>query len=444
MKKFYISTFGCRVNQYESEAIREGWENNGYTQVGDPRLANYIIINSCAITSRAEAETRNIINHYKKNFPQAKIILTGCSANRFNLFKSRKNTFFALPDFCIEASKKHILLSGAPDLINFSEISLSNNLFFIKDYERSRPVIKIQDGCNQNCSFCIVPLLRGKSVSRNPKEILSECRQLLNNGFSELVISGINLKQYKNENFDLWDLLKYLEDNLKNEIEHEWRLRLSSLEPGLLHSKALDIIAQSDFLSPHLHLSLQHGSEKILKMMKRSYTNLENLLNRIGEVRKFWPDMALGADLILGFPGETEHDFKILLEVIDEIKLTYGHIFPYSRRPGTAAEIFSNQISRAVKNERAKITRQKISELKFNYIKRQLNLTNTKVIFEKTNGKKISNIYDADKYEIKGINEFYISCLLIGGNSDNKVFNNKIINCRPKEMRGNSLIVEPI
>lgn len=400
MIKFYIETYGCKTNQYESEAIREKWVAHGASECSDPEKADYIIINSCAITAHAERDGRNALYRLKRRAPDSKIIYTGCGAQFIKDFIPRKGSFWIDPDFCIPQKEKHYLLAG-PDFTNSSPDE--SRLWKLTSYKRSRPVIKIQDGCTQGCTYCIVPQTRGKPASRQPQEILYECRSLIMKGFHELVLSGINLRQYGVAGFgNFWALLGWLDKALHEEFGKEVRLRISSLEPGQFNEKSYEIIAQCTLLCPHIHLSLQHGSETILKSMGRGHYTRDNIYSIKEMLDGIFPLMGFGVDVIAGFPGETEKDFQIVCRVLKNLGVTYAHIFPYSRRQGAASALFPGQLSRSEKHSRALVLRELVETQKKDFIRAQLKLNHLKAIFD-TN---------AENGIIKGINEYYSTCYL--------------------------------
>ena len=233
--------------------------------------------------------------------------------------------------------------------------------FHIDGFRRARPVLKVQDGCSHGCAYCIVPLTRGPARSRPPKDCLAEMRRLLEAGYREIMISGINLRQYamRDEGCrDFWDLLSYQD----RELAPEWgggarpdpaRFRISSVEPAQLTERGIATLAETRMVCPHLHLSLQSGSADVLKAMRRGHYTPEALLSAVEGVAKLWPRFGLGADILMGFPGETEAHVLETLEVVRSLPLTYAHVCPYSARPGTVAAELPDQVGKAVRQERA-------------------------------------------------------------------------------------------
>lgn len=394
--KFYIATFGCKINQYESQLLRESWQRAGGSETTAPESADYILINSCAITARAERNARNAVFRLRQLAPNAKIILTGCAAQFYGDFKPRKNTNWASPDLCVAQKNKARLLAG-PAL--WEETASAPQM--ISSNMRSRPVVKLQDGCSQNCSYCIVPQTRGKPQSRTPADVLAECRLLANSGFGEIVLSGVNLRQYQHNEYDFWRLLKWLDGLLFAEFGAKLRLRISSLDPAMLNENALETIADSNLLCRHLHIAPQHASQAILAAMRRGHYTAQNILDFCAALSKIWPVYGLGADLLTGFPGETEDDFRILLDFIEAAPLTYAHIFPYSRRQGTIAAKMENQIAKREKERRAWEARAAVKIKQKRFWAKQLELEQMLIVADSPDGSEWN----------KGVNEFYTPCL---------------------------------
>lgn len=397
--KFFIDTHGCKVNQYESQALAERWSRLGGERCERPEDADYIIINTCAITSHAERDGRNALYKFKRQAPQAKVIYTGCAAQFFQDFKPRKKANWAAPDLCLPQKDKMLLLRG-PNLLGEGAEEYS-----LLSCNRGRPVVKVQDGCSQNCAYCIVPQTRGKPRSATPEQILDQMRRLLASGYSELVISGINLRQYgkdRPEYGDFWQLMSFLDQSLAGEFPHA-RLRISSLEPSQLSDSSLDILLDLKLVCPHIHLSLQHVAPNILKKMARGHYNGQMILDALAKIRKEWPVFGLGADIIAGFPGEGEAEFGLLLDFVEELPLTYAHVFPFSARQGTVAKNLPGQITRKVKCARAAIIRERV-DIKKRKFWRQLLNRELMCVSPDLAPKGNSTIAR------RGVNEFYVPC----------------------------------
>ena len=383
---FCILTFGCKVNQYESQSVREAWRRMSGVETDAPAEADVVLLNTCAVTANAVADARQAVRRLRRDAPGVPVVIAGCAA------EVARRELSALPGvLCVLEQDHKSRLLDAPPLVRFGPISppVPNGgqdvpekpfpstpaealarvatrdrtfpPFHIDGFRRARPVLKVQDGCSQGCAYCIVPLTRGPARSRDPRECLAELRRLLEAGYREIMLSGINLRQYAMRDAgcrDFWDLLAYLD----GELAPEWgsgvrsdpaRLRISSVEPAQLTERGIAILAQTRMVCPHLHLSLQSGSADVLKAMRRGHYTPEGLLKAVGEVAGLWPRFGLGADILMGFPGETEGNVLETLEVVRALPLTYAHVFPYSVRPGTVAAGLPDQIGKAERQERA-------------------------------------------------------------------------------------------
>lgn len=395
---FAIITLGCKVNQYESHALRESWLAQGHREVADPALADLVCINSCAVTAKAVADVRAAVRRVHRASPHARIVLTGCAAQVL------QEELAALPGVSLlvpqqEKQKLNIFPLTAPSAAAESPSSTFPP-FSVSGYDRSRAMLKIQDGCSHRCTYCIVPLTRGPSRSRQREETLAEARRLLAAGFRELSVNGVNLSQYGRDlspPHDFWDLLAFLEQELAPEWAGTARLRISSLEPGQLGTKALDILGKSRLIAPHLHLSLQSGSPEVLKRMGRGHYDPGMLEGFFQELARVWPLFGLGVDLLTAFPGETEEQFRETLALCATLPFSYAHVFPYSRRPGTPAAAWAGQFAPEIKKQRAAALRHCIAEKKAAFLQRSLSLSQVLVVREAGGA--------------AGVNEFYADCL---------------------------------
>ncbi|MEG2140451.1 MAG: radical SAM protein, partial [Bilophila sp.] len=228
--------------------------------------------------------------------------------------------------------------------------------FHIQGFQRARPVLKVQDGCSHRCAYCIVPLTRGPARSRAPQDCLAEARRLLDAGYREIMLSGINLRQYAMRDqgcADFWELVRLLDRELAPEWDGVARLRISSVDPAQLDARGLDCLAQTRLICPHLHLSLQSGSPAVLQAMHRSHYTPEHLIESVRVVAGYWPRLGLGADILMGFPGETDVHVRETLDVVQALPLTYAHIFPFSIRPGTLAARLPLQVEKSERQRRA-------------------------------------------------------------------------------------------
>ncbi|MEG6506582.1 MiaB/RimO family radical SAM methylthiotransferase [Nitratidesulfovibrio sp. 1201_IL3209] len=447
---FFALTLGCKINQYETEAVREAWLARGWREAADPAGADVLLINSCAVTARAVADVRQAVARLHRAAPHGRIVVTGCAAQVL------REDMAALPgvaDVVGQQAKVSLLrydpekgAAGAGgDEVDGSEDASAPDAVFpafrIDGFTRSRPVLKVQDGCSHRCTYCIVPLARGAARSRDPREALAEARRLLDAGFRELIVSGVNLRQYGRDlpggGPDFWDLLAFLERELAPQWAGRARLRISSLEPGQLGGHALDVLAESRLVAPQLHLSLQSGSPGVLRRMGRAHYRPEPLLDFARELAEVWPLFGLGADILTGFPGETDGEFRETLDFVDALPLTYAHVFPYSRRPGTPAAAMQGQLSQEVKKRRAAKLRGAVAAKKSAFLHRLLNEPQLLVAPEGARG-------------LKGVCEYYAECRFAGGRSPaagqggDGVGSGELVAVRPLAVERDGLLVETV
>jgi threonylcarbamoyladenosine tRNA methylthiotransferase MtaB len=353
--KIAISTLGCKINQYDSAVIQSRLDQHSFVPFED--LADCYIINTCTVTDRADWQARQLVRRAKRANPAATIIVTGCYAQVNPAEVSR------LPqvDYVVG-------LNRLDDLLRFVERPRVGDepAIAVGDVKRVRGVpvlgtralpghtrafLKIQEGCNYSCSYCIIPTARGLSRSVTPRQVLEQVRALAGAGYREVVLTGIHLGGYGQDLIPKTDLTSLVEMIAGSGLVQ--RLRLSSLDPREVPDRLLDVIAGAEVICDHLHICAQAGDDWILKQMRRNYDTAyyRELLIR---VRRRLPDAALGSDIIIGFPGESDERFERSLEFFDSLPLTYFHVFPYSERRGTAASLLADQIPPAVKKVRAR------------------------------------------------------------------------------------------
>lgn len=438
---FHILTFGCKVNQYESQAIREAWQARGGREAEAPEAADVVLINSCAVTSRGERDARNAVFRVRRAAPEARILLAGCAARLFEAFRPRPGAEWAAPDLCLGNEQKPLLLAGPWDLLLLKDGAESPAWapYRITAFNRARAVLKVQDGCVHRCTYCIVPQTRGAPRSRPPQEALAEARALLAAGHAELVISGINLGQYgrdRPEYGDFWQLLRFLDAGLAPDFAGRARLRVSSLEPSQLDARGLETLAGCRMLCPHLHISLQHASLKVLRRMGRGHYSAADLEKALGRVAAFWPRLGLGADILVGFPGETEEDFHILLETLERLPLSYAHVFPYSRRPGTAAAKFAGHLPQKLRHERAAAARAVVERQTQRFREGQLGLARMLVAPDdgEARGAAVR----------KGVNEYYVPCFFSAPLPGGAEGRRRLVAARPVGLDARGLLVEAL
>ncbi|MCK9575533.1 MAG: tRNA (N(6)-L-threonylcarbamoyladenosine(37)-C(2))-methylthiotransferase MtaB [Clostridia bacterium] len=411
-----IYTLGCKVNQYESDSLATVLKKRGHKIVADYSLADAFIINTCAVTSEAEKKSRQTITKLSKYSPNAKIIVCGCaSQNNPNQFIERDNVTVVMGT----ANRNNIA-----NLID--SVSYKLNTLPI-DYEnisnpmptRTRTYIKIQDGCNSYCTYCIIPHLRGCSRSRDIKSIFDECSNLPKN-VKEIVLTGINISDYgSNINTNLIELVKAL-SNLKI------RIRLGSLEQNIITEEFLDALKTLPYFCEHFHLSMQSGSDTILKKMNRKYTSI-TYLEKVELIRKHFPNATIATDVIVGFPTETDQEFEETLEVVSKAKFTTIHIFPYSLRTGTPAEKFK-QVSFAIKSQREARLKVIAKDLEREFLQQNIGKTESVLIETVENG------------EAKGYTKNYIMTYILGNN----LKEDTVVNVRLNDFYKNGLKAELI
>ena len=368
-RSFHVANFGCRASQSEGAAIEEELRTSHAQSAASPYEAGVVLINSCTVTDEADREVPQLIRRIASRNPDAQIIVTGCYAQR------APEEVADLPHVRYVVGNSHKALAGSLMLgvlhdendefdpegraeVFCSSIFLQTELRPGAHHGsggRTRAIVKVQDGCNANCSFCIIPSVRGRSRSMEAAVIVEEVRELVERGYKEVVFSGIHLGTYGRDlevRTSLFDLIcRTLE-----EIPELERLRLSSIEPLEVAPEIIELVATHPRLARHFHIPLQSGSRGILRAMRRPYTpeHYEDLLQRI---RSLVETAAIGADVMVGFPGETDDDFSRTYRLIEESPLTYLHVFPYSPRPGTAAAEMRNPVPARVSQFRAKALR---------------------------------------------------------------------------------------
>lgn len=381
---FKIFTFGCKVNQYETEYIRKIMCESGYISTEIDSEAQIFIVNSCAVTAVSESKCRRFIGRLRRNHPESVIVLCGCMSQAF----PRKYENFSTCDIVIgngvhtEIPKliKRLEETGER-IIEILPHDRKNEAFepcLISDFsERTRAYLKIEDGCDRFCSYCIIPYSRGRVRSKPLEDIKTEVDMLSKAGFEEIVLVGINLSKYGTDlGLSLWDAVNTVAD-----FEKVKRIRLGSLEPELLTREILKNLSKCEKFCPQFHLSLQSGCNSTLKRMNRHYNNTE-YREIVENIRSLFENPSFTTDVMVGFPGEDEEEFKDSLMFVTSIGFAKVHVFPYSRRSGTVADRMENQLSKAVKDERAKLMTQACEEKRLEFLESQVG-TETEVLFER-------------------------------------------------------------
>lgn len=339
MTSFSIQSFGCRVNQAEAFTWADEFQRHGLKYEEDHSRSDLVVVNTCSVTSRADRDARSFIRRVARLNPEARLILTGCFVER------APEELPAIPQIwnVVSNREKEDLVSNVLSLI------IPHKETPFQSY-RSRALVKIQDGCSLSCTFCIVPSLRGKSRSVSKEEVLSQVIKYTHQGFREIVLTGVHIGCYGKDLTPRSSLLDLIWDT--ESVQNLGRLRLSSLDPRFLDSPLLSHITESPKVCPHFHLSLQHGSDEILRKMGRR-TCVADYKRILSALHKKSPAAALGADIIVGFPGESEQDFESTFRFLEDTPLAYFHVFSYSPRPGTPAAEWP-QVDERLKKERAR------------------------------------------------------------------------------------------
>ncbi len=354
-RKFSVYTLGCKVNTYESEAVKKQFENNGYTCVDFDEFADVYIINTCTVTHLGDRKSRQMIRRTKQMNPESILIVMGCYAQ----VAPSDIEKISEVDIIIGNDKKACVYDAVKDFLNKRQkLNLVTDISKKCDFEelevtsyegRTRAFLKVQDGCNNFCSYCIIPYARGRIRSRSLESSLKEAQRLVQHGFSEIVLVGIHLASYgKDTGESFIDLLTGL-----NNIDGISRIRMGSLEPTLFDDEFTKELAKLPKICRHFHLSLQSGCDETLKRMNRKYKT-SDYRNSVQRIRKLFPDAAITTDIMVGFPGETDKEFEKTMEFVKEISFAEAHIFKYSVRKGTVAEKMENQILPDIKEERSK------------------------------------------------------------------------------------------
>jgi len=395
--KFKMMTVGCPVNQAETEALKNSFKQKGIVEINeaDHKGADIYVINSCAVTQAAARKSRKKAKKAKKENSNGVVALMGCygeilpqevkeKAPEIDLIIGTRGrnelVEKTLKIFAIKKSQGagvQIKMSNDEDKArdagnaneDFEELGINY------EFKRQRPVVKIQEGCNQSCSFCIVTIARGKPKSRNPEKVIEEVKSLASKGHKEIVLAGTNMGLYgldlkEGYKIDLSELLFKL-SNLK---DYEFRIRLSSLEPVAINEDILYIMKEQDRICKHLYLPLQSGSDKILNLMERNYT-IEDYELVVKKARKLMPDVSIITDVIVGFPGELESDHKKSMEMIKSMEIDKLHVFPYSSRPKTRAKNFPGQVRPDIKDQRVSEMKELGKSLCLNFHRKQVGKT---------------------------------------------------------------------
>ncbi len=429
-KTFYLYTLGCKVNQYESQQVREGLLRAGFRETSKED-ATFAIINTCTVTAQSDIKSRRAVRRVMSTNPRSRIVITGCGVekhkNNFsdtpqvafiggNVFKDRLVSLITELDKTSQAINSRIEPETLkPDDTRYKGITSFDG--------RTRVFIKAQDGCNSSCSYCIIPSVRGQSISRNVSSICQEIEQVLKNGFREIVLTGIHLGQFSDDNGStLPELIRAVVN-----IHGLSRLRLSSIEPQDIDDEFISVFSSSDKIMPHLHLPLQNGDDFILKKMNRRYT-IAQYRHIVSALRSVKADLLLTTDLIVGFPGENEDCFRRSLDTVIDIGFSKVHVFPFSSRSGTVAHNMPGKFTKSVIKERAAYATQetiaKAQTIKSGFIGRQFEVL-------------VESAYDEQKCQWAGMTPNYMKVVFY---SEKQLYNKlvpvKITGCQEDCLKG--------
>jgi len=412
-----IATLGCKANQYDSEIIREGFEEKNFEVVPFSKDADIYVINTCTVTGKTDYQSRQLIRRAHRFNPKAKIVVTGCYT------QIAPNELSKIPGVSLVVGNHD--KGRIVDLVCDSDRDKETKVVvspFEKDMllpgerlkrfsSRTRFFLKIQDGCDAQCSYCIIPRARGRSRSMDPKAVLAQLGNIGSSGYKEVVLTGIHLGAYGGDLSPPTTLLKLL-----RQIEKEKpipRLRLSSIEPNEINEELIDLLAGSEIICPHLHLPLQSGDDGVLRRMNRPYS-AKSFRHLILNLANSVLDLAIGVDVIVGFPGEGEEEFQRTFHLLEELPITYLHVFPFSPRDGTPAAQFPERADGNTVKSRGKNLRTLSSKRRGTFYQSYLNKT-LKILIEARRDRKTGLL--------KGLSRNYIPVLLDGGD---ELINNEV------------------
>jgi len=393
-----LHTLGCKLNFSETSTIGNEFLRNGFGIVDFKEKADVYVLNTCTVTQNAERECRQLVRRALKQNPEAYIIVTGCYAQLrpeeianikgvdVVLGSNEKFQLFSLIDNFQKRNLACIFVSPADKLNDFGPAHSTDA------DNRTRAYLKIQDGCDYKCSFCTIPLARGLSRSMNPDDVIYQFKNLVNEGYKEIILTGVNVGDYgKSYSTNLFNLLLKLVD-----LDGDFRIRISSIEPNLLTDEIIELTANNEKMCRHFHIPLQSGSPKILKLMRRRY-KAEDYSELIYKCKERIPDLGIGVDVIVGFPGETEEDFLWTYNFLNELPVSYLHVFTYSERPSTKAIELDNPVDVYERRKRNNMLRILSEKKRYNFYKEMI-------------GKDIDVLFEAENIhnKIKGFSSNYV------------------------------------
>jgi threonylcarbamoyladenosine tRNA methylthiotransferase MtaB len=410
-RRIAFKTLGCRLNQFETDSIVTDFYKAGYEIVSFSEPADVYIVNTCTVTSQGDRKSKTAINQTIRNKNRSLVVVTGCMAESQRSYLEERGDV----SYIVDNKRKSSILTLIEAHYNgeiLSPVNLKKDAFGFSVAEKSfhtRSMIKIQDGCDNFCAFCIVPMVRGRAVSRPLSEILENIRQVISLGYKEIVLTGVNISRYDFKGTGFTTLFEKI-----LALGGDFRVRISSIEPEGLGDPFFKLF-ENEKLCQHLHICLQSGSEKILKQMRRTYS-LSSYLHIIEKLRNQYPLFNFTTDIMVGFPGETENDFRTTCDVVRQVGFSHIHTFKYSVRKGTRAERMSDHIPEKIKQERSLMIRNISSENKLRY--RQLFLGRQQtVLVEKLNNNGMA----------KGYGEHYVPVEFRTGEAGNNYFRTVVI-----------------
>ncbi|MCB0279924.1 MAG: tRNA (N(6)-L-threonylcarbamoyladenosine(37)-C(2))-methylthiotransferase MtaB [Calditrichaeota bacterium] len=428
-KTVAFHSFGCKLNQSETQSLEKGFAERGYQVVPFKESADYYVIDTCTVTDQADLKCRNIIRKAERQNPDSRVIVTGCMAQ----MESEKIKEISPNSLVIGTFEKFRMFDILHDVESSDD--WEDAIFIEKDHNRfnsantadissrTRAFLKIQDGCNYVCSFCIIPYARGKDRSSKLTEVIKQAKQLIADGYQEIVLTGVNIGEYKDADLRIDDLVEKI-----SELDGLKRLRISSIEPNTVTDRLISLVKERSNIMPHFHVPIQSGSSSVLAKMRRHYDRpgIERILDRICTAL---PNLALGSDFIVGFPQESDADFQDTVSVIEAYPFSYYHTFTFSSRQNTIAARMENHIDKRTKFQRSEYLRKLAEQKKAEYYLQHLGEIHP-VLFERIN----------DDQSINGFTENYIK---IKVNADNGV-SNTIRNVRLLEFKDQTMLAELI
>lgn len=427
--KVAIYSLGCKVNTYESMSVKEQFESRGYEIVDIKEFADIYIINTCTVTNTADSKSRKMIRRVVRQNPEAIVAVMGCYAQMDPEGVSAIDGV----DIVIGTTHRKELINHIEDIIperkrlalveDVSKYKVFDELHVTHYLEHTRAFIKIQDGCNNFCSYCIIPFARGRVRSRPLEDVIDETKQLIQNGYKEFVLTGIHTGGYGQDlEESFYDLLKAL-----SQLEGLERLRISSIEINELTDEILELIKSNPVFARQLHIPLQSGSERILKDMRRHYTK-SKYLSRINEIRALMPNIAITTDIIVGYPTETEEEFAEIVDFVNTCKFTEMHVFPYSKRSGTKASQYKQEVHGDIKQARVHTLLKINNELHQAYI-------------EANKSKKLSVLFETSDDDFTyghASNYLYVAI------AKDESLHNTIVDVEIETIKNNKIIVKKI